>query len=307
MTDPAHRTLDVPPAPVRGPRGGSKAGLAVLVAVVVVVAGAIGLAQLDPAPTDPARISFAVRTPAPTAVAGASPDEASREDATPTPDPSAILARTTPRMSRSALAAAVRDGSLDGRLVFVDGAMSATPVRCQSPAQGSGGCVDLEIPGLGLPVWQGESATPWVGAVPQGAWLVTVARTGGLVFLGTLVPTADGSQPITAVPFDRAGTLHEAVGFLVAHPLHTCYRPALAATPCPAPPPFLADDAPLPDGILVSDAGAEVSLAPTTPEVDPSDPVTAGTFLVRLLPGTEGGLQVVARYVPSRAVRVQVP
>ena len=68
------------------------------------------------------------------------------------PDPSAILADTPPRLSREDLEAAVLDGSLDGRLVFVEGVMRATRVPCEGRAQASRDCVDLEIPGIGVPV-----------------------------------------------------------------------------------------------------------------------------------------------------------
>lgn len=307
MTEAAPRSLDVPPVPVGGPRGGGRLGFLVLAAVVAVVAGAIGIAQLAPAPAAPARISFAVPTLEPSVrVAGLA------DGPSPVPDPSALLAGTSPRLSRDTLAAAVRDGSLDGRLVFVDGVLDATPVRCQRLGQGSGGCVDLAIPGLGLSVRQGDGTIPWRAGPPPGAWLVTVARAGGLVYLGSLVPRPDGLRmPVAAVATDSMpdseGTLFEADGFLVLNPVHPCFRPDAAATPCPTTPPFLARDEPLAEGTLVSDAGAVVSLAPSAPEVDPATVVTPGTFLVQRWPGGAGGVQVVARYVPSRAVRVLVP
>ena len=268
MTEIAPRSLDVPPGPVRGPRGGGRAGLIALVAVVAVVVGAIGIAQLDPAPADPARISFAVPTPVPSAAA--------RETATP--DASAILARTAPRMARPALEAAVRDGTLEGRLVFVDGTITHEAAHCPGLTESFGGCVDLSIPGLGVPVWQGDVAIPWRADPPQGAWLVTVARGGGLVYLGSLLPRIGEDVPVAVVAADAIptseGTLFEAGGFLVVNPVQTCFRPGVAATPCPPPPPFLAQDEPNPDGLLVSDAGSEVSLARSVPEVDPAAVVT---------------------------------
>ncbi|HYO44767.1 MAG TPA: hypothetical protein VES19_16330, partial [Candidatus Limnocylindrales bacterium] len=273
----------------------------------IALASAVGLAQLVPAPVEPVRVSFAVPTLAPSVAAGTS---APRDTASPAPDPVTILAGTTPRMRRDALAAAVLDGSLDGRIVFIDGTLDVTPVRCQSLAQGSGGCVDLAIPGLGLPVWQGEDAVPWPGAPPPGSWLVTVARTGGLVYLGSLVPRQGDPPPISGVPVggtaEADGTLFEAAGFLVRHPFHTCFRPGVAATPCPSPPPFLAEDDPLAEGILTTDAGEEVDLASPLVDIEPDAIVIPGTFLVqRARAGTRW--LVVARYVPSRAARVLVP
>lgn len=301
MTEDPRRRLDVPPEPVRGPRGGGRAGLVVLVAVVAIVAGAIGIAQLDPAPADPARISFAVSTNVPSAAV----------QATPTPDPSSVLAKTTPRMARPALEAAVRDGTLDGRLVFVDGTIVHKAAHCPGLTESFGGCVDLSIPGLGVPVWQGDVAIPWRADPPLGAWLVTVARAGGLVYLGSLVPRPGEGMPLTAVATsdmpDVEGTLFETSGFLVANPAHTCFRPGIPATPCPPPPPFLARDEPTPDGLLVSDAGSEVMIAAAAPEIDPTAVVTPGTFLVQRARGSLGGVLLVARYVPPRAVRVLVP
>jgi hypothetical protein len=282
--------------------------LAVLGLLVAVVAGAVGLAQLAPAPANPARISFAVPTLAPSAVVATRAPAATDS---PALDPVAVLAGSTPRMRRDALAAAVRDGSLDGRLVFVDGVLRATPARCPGLAPGSGGCVDLAIPGLGLRVRQGDEAVPWAGAPPPGAWLVTVARTGGLVYLGSLVPRQGATPPISGIPIagtaEQDGTLFEAAGHLVRHPIHTCFRPGIAATPCPPPPSFLADDEPLPDGLLTTDSGEEVRLAAAMPEVDPEAIVVPGTFLLQRVPGTEGSWLVIARYEPARAVRVLVP
>jgi hypothetical protein len=298
------RDLDVPPAPLRGSRGRRRdAAFAVVIGAAVIVA-AVAVAQVaPPEPVAPApSIPGVPGTSVPTHGSSAGAVEIGR----------VAIPR---RLGRAELAAAVRDGTLDGRLVFVDGTLDADPRRCQGLAEGYRGCVDLAIPGLGLPVWAGEVAVPWPGAPPPGAWLVTVARTGGLVYLGSLVPWLDGPRSIGELGRRFAGggddvpggTLYEADGFLVIDPVHACLTRDTAATPCPAPSPFLADARPLDDGILVSDAGAEVRLAGSVPEVDPADVVTAGTFLVA--PLDEGGArwQVVARYEPSRSVRVQVP
>ena len=73
-------------------------------------------------------------------------------------DPAEVLAQTSPRLSRQDLATQVMDGSLHGRLVFVDGTLRSAPVRCQGIARGTVGCVDLRIVGLGLPVSAGDAA-----------------------------------------------------------------------------------------------------------------------------------------------------
>jgi hypothetical protein len=103
------------------------------------------------------------------------------------------------------------------------------------------------------------------------------------------------------------GTLFEVDGYLIVNPVHPCRQTGRSATPCPAPSPFLSYDAPTAEGILVSDDGAVVELSASMPEIDPDAVVTTGRFL--LAPPADDGKpwRVVARYEPSRAVRVLVP
>ena len=79
--------------------------------------------------------------------------------------------------------------------------------------------------------------------------------------------------------------------------------------------PFLAEDEPLFDGTRRSDAGAPVALAPDAWGVEQDrDSVSEGPFLVHwlglrdrsLVPGNPTWV-VVARYDPSRSVRVVIP
>lgn len=313
------RDLDVPPAPVRDPRGSGRAGLIALVAITAVIVAAIGIAQVVPSTPASSPRASTTRSAVP-ASAAASPSG----EAPLAPDPSALLAGSPPRLSREALAAAVRDGSLDGRLVFVEGVMRATRVACDGEPEASAGCVDLEIPGIGVPVWPGEitvpvrpgqADTPWPVEPPPDAWLVTVARAGGLVYLGSLVPSEDGPRTIDGIadgfgPRGRDwlnGTLFEADGYLVVNPAHPCRQTGRSATPCPAPSPFLSYSEPLTNGILVSDAGARVELSAPMPGIDPDAVATAGTFLVAPPAGDGAPWRVVARYEPSWAVRVVVP
>jgi hypothetical protein len=310
--------LEVPPAPVRDPRGGRKTGLVALVGITIVIVAAIGIAQLVPPAATPPRVSLAVPSSGPSAAALLSGGPSAA------PDPSAILADTPPRLSREELKTSVLDGSLDGRLVFVEGVMRATRVACDGEAEPSPGCVDLEIPGIGVPVRPGEIGvpvrpgeidTPWPGEPPPDAWLVTVVRDGGLVYLGSLVPSEDGVRTIDGViegfgPRGRDwvdGTLFEVDGYLVVNPVHPCRRATAVATPCPVPSPFLSYSATDADGILVTDDGAVVELSASMPGIDPDAVVTMGRFL--LAPPADDGApwRVAARYEPSRAVRVLIP
>ena len=315
------RDLAVPPAPLRPSGGGSFAAFGVMVAVIAIITAGVVTASVSP--PNP-RASIAPPAPHSSAPASAlasappAPDATSSPDATPSvpgPDASAILAETTPRLSRDRLAAGVRDRSLEGRLVFVDGVMRATPARCRYSSREPLGCVELEIPGLGLPVSPGDIAMQRPGAPPPGAWLVTVARGDGLVYLGSLVPWRGGPRGLTSIRMLLAnrggvpphGSLFEVDGFLVANPARICGIVDPGATACPAPPPYLAEDEPLADGIEVSDAGEEVVLTGFVPGVDPSAVVTPGRFLVAPAGPGGGPWRIVARYEPARSVRVQVP
>lgn len=321
------RDLAVPPAPLRDQRGGRRAGTVALVAIVAVLAVALGVAQLDP----PAGESPEARAPSPAAASGGTEPASGGPDGTsmaptPSPAPGRVLAGTPPRLSREALAAAVRDGSLDGRLVFVDAAMRVTPAPCEGATRDAGGCVDLEIPGIGVPVRAGEPAIPWRGDPAPGAWLVTVARAGGLVYLGSLVPERDVPDSVgqltrrllAAELAEPPRTLFEVEGWLVVNPVRSCYRRDPDATPCPTSPPYLAADEPLADGILRSERGGTVSLASPVIGVDQTEVVTRGTFLVALPERCDPAAAretceedlhwlLVARYEPARSVRALVP
>jgi hypothetical protein len=324
------RDLAIPPAPLRPSGGGSFAALVVLVVVIAVITA--GVVTANVAPPNP-RASIAPPVPhsaapssqPPASVATSGPDASSGPIATSDPvaippvpglDASAILARTTPRLSRDRLAAGVLDGSLEGRLVFVDGVMRATPARCIDPALEPLGCVDLEIPGLGLPVTPGDSALPWPGEPPPGAWLVTVARGAGLVYLGSLVPWRDGPWGLTSIRMLLAnrggvpphGSLFEVDGFLARIPSARGWSSARnggGAGYCVTNPLRICGSVG-PDATL-SDAGEEVVLTGSVPGVEPGAVVMPGPFLV--VPVEPGGSpwRIVARYEPARSVRVLVP
>ncbi len=316
---PATQDLEVPPTAVGPPRARRRAVM-VLLAIAAAIAAAGVLAQLpaDPATPSPPPVRARVALPA-------TPGPVVRPDPTTSPTSSSGSPRALPpRLSRENLRDRVLAGGLDGRLVFVDGALRVTPVRCRSLAQARSRCVDLVIPGLGLPVWAGVPALPWRDDPPPGAWLVTVARAGGLVYLGSLlpelrVPSAIGTLTrrwLAREPVEPTGTLFQIDGWLVADPSRTCNRPGVVATPCPARPPFLAADEPRPDGALRSERGGPVALASPSVDVDATRPVVAGRFLVTAAgcdPAGSGSCDgeprwlLVARYEPGRSIRVLVP
>ena len=307
--------VEIPPT--RLPMRSRRAPFAVLGLGIAAIAGAVALAQWMPAVVQPP-IAITVPTPLPTPVATSEPDP------TPTlgPPPDAVPQRLT----ATDLAAAVSDGSLDGRLVFIDGTLTADEVPCDPPRDGRGGpCVALSVPGLGLEVRPEPVAMPWRGTPPSDAWIVTVARNGRLGYLGSLVPSrvmADDATELVVRLLDgdlpSRGSLFQLDGYLVVNPIHPCERPdASRSTPCPLAPPFLAADAPSQDGVPRSDRGAEVALAASVVDVDPDDVVTPGMFLLTppamcdladaAEPCRDLDWTLVARYEPARSVRVLVP
>jgi len=295
---PAARSLDVAPTPLRGSGGGRGRAAFVLGAMGLVLAGAVGVAQLT------------TRAAPRVAVATAGTDASHAVPAaSPTPlNATAILDGTPARLHPAALAAAVRDGSLDNRLVFVDGDLRVESVDCDNLATVRLGCIQLTIPGLGLPVRAAEPRLAWM-PVPLDAWLVTVARGRALVYLGSLVPDRqlpsslrDLEQRLIDGPGHgtkdrRDGTLFETNGTLLTG------APPPCTGACPSERPTLAAPLLVGDGV-----GTEtvVDVPANTPDVDLRAQWLGGPFLVTR--GRAGaGWQVVARYVPSRAVRVQVP
>lgn len=290
-TSPAE--LDVPLAPV-GPRGRGRPRAPVAGAILLVVAVVTGVALAQAFPATP--VAPLVRQPsiaAATAVPG------------PTPTPPLALAA---RLKASELVANVLDGSLDEWLVYAD-----ATVRAPCQPVGARGCpaAELTIQGLGLDVVP-DPISPADPVVPAGALIVLRVRGYQLEYLGSLrthrvapsIATLNEevrSQPAGAVP----PTLRDAGGWLIVHPV--CFFAASPAPPCDAAP-FLAEDQPLADGTRRSDAGAGVALAPDIWGVDPQrDTVSPGPFLVRQLAGDPSSWEVVARYEPTKSVRVVIP
>jgi hypothetical protein len=277
----------------------------VLAVVAVVIAGAVGMAQVTNRTDRPIAV---VASPAATPTGPEVTTSVDEAVASPTLGPvAAILDRTSARLKPSDLAAQVRDGSLEGQLVFVDGELSVRPVGCRSLATVRTACVDLAIPGLGLPVHAAQPSMALSPSPPLGAWLVTVARAGTLVYLGSLVPDRDVPTSIPELErqlADRArerleGTLFQANGTLVTN------IPSPCNNLCPPPPPYLADERNW-DNPALPETGTAVSVVRNAPEIPVDTERFDGTFLLsRTGDGTQW--QVVARYIPSHSIRVQVP
>ena len=158
-------------------------------------------------------------------------------------------------------------------------------MACDQAAPGPhSDCVMLAVEGLGLPVTAGPSALPWSGGPTAGSMLVFVAERERLRYLGDLGRSPGGPSTLRSLTrrllqerlSSPVGALFDVEGYLVINPVHSCYRRDPAATPCPAPEPFLADDPPTAEGILLSSRGSTVDLEPAVAGLDPSRTVTAG-------------------------------
>ncbi|HEX5828238.1 MAG TPA: hypothetical protein VFY23_11995 [Candidatus Limnocylindrales bacterium] len=216
-----------------------------------------------------------------------------------------------PRLRPDELTAGVLDGGLDGWLVYADATLEGACRPNGLAPCGEG--IPFAIPGIALEVVRGAgTAGTVVGAPPDRAVLVLRVRGPRLEYLGSLIVDPDGSPSLDDLTVEVRSpsgpvrqTLWDVRGWLVVKP--ACVSPGGGTAACDRPP-FLADDPPLADGILRSDRGDIVDLAPDLWGVDPATgTVSAGPFLVRRTGSGEVGWAVVARYDPERSVRVVVP
>jgi hypothetical protein len=157
------------------------------------------------------------------------------------------------------------------------------------------GCLDLSIPGIELPVQAADRSVRAVGPPPAGASLVTVVRGRSLVYLGSFAPDGpvamtldDVRQRLTGGPV-AAGSMVEASGILVGDD----------------PPRYLSMAGE--DNGIEPPTGTVVDVPADAPGIDPAVNILVGTFLVARTDDPADWLRIVARYVPSRAVRVLVP
>lgn len=291
--------LEVPVAPVGGGGRSRRTGGVALLGVVLLgaIVAAVGLAQAFPA--EPRSTSV---------VPAVSPVAREPGPASPTPfagrvTPPPVVVAAPRRLDRTALTDGVRDGSLDGWLVYADADLVDPCAGAAASCTGN-----PSIAGLALPV-DGAREEMDAGGPPDAAILVLRVDGGHLAYLGSLIVHLDGSPSLAtlsdelAAGLNPASTLFDARGWLVLRP--PCIAPAPEATCAPVPA-FLADDEPEPDGIVRSDRGEDVAIAPDPWGFTPNDTVRGGPFLVRLT-GGDPRWQVVARYDPSRSVRVVIP
>jgi hypothetical protein len=298
--------LEVAIGPIGGPGGRAPRGpLPIAGGIGLVLVVAVVLARAFPAgpePTTRVVVSASPVAGAPVA-ATASSVSAPRDVATPF--------AFAPRYRPADFVERVVDGSLDGYLVYADATLAGTCWRGAPVPCGPG---SLSIDGLGLEVRAGDASRDGLATVPRGALLVLRVEEGVLVYLGSLIAATGASPPLTSLhpsgvdpasPVARQ-TLHDVGGWLEVHP--AC-RIAVADTTSACVPgmPFLATDVPFANGTLRSPAGSVVAVGQAAWGIGQDDPFVPGPFLVSEAAGSDATWQVVARYDPSRSVRVVIP
>ena len=238
------------------------------------------------------------------------------------------------RLSAARLVLGIADGSLDGRLVLIDGSLRLVPQPCPSPTTAAS-CALPSIIGLeGVPVaWDREilvsvTAASGDGTVPglvRAGTLVATPHDRGLVLLGYLAGDVERPLPfadlVSQFLYSRADplALHPVSGWLIVDATRGCLRTP-DASPCPALPPRITDLEPTAEGFNRSGTEVEVAVSNPASGIDPRQVVTPGPFLVRLgigrlvCPENTGcagrpawGWTVVARYDPGAAVLVEIP
>lgn len=304
--DPSFRSprSDTPTDPVAqtGRSGSDRAPLVLLAGLGAVVAAAIGLAQAFPPAASPAPIASPVAAASSPVGTPRTSAPASREPGVPAP----------PRLRAAELVAGVRDGSLDGRLVYADATLT---VDCRETVASPCASPDLAIDGLALDVGPGAMGVA-LGAPPDRAVLVLAVVGDRLVYLGPLIVHLDGSPALSEVArIADAGpgtepapaVLTDVRGWLVEEP---CLAPFSGPAPCRVGT-FLADDEPLAEAAPPTGAMTAVRVADDAWGVDRAPgAVLGGPYLVqRVTRETVGDptWEVVARYDPSRSVRVVIP
>lgn len=303
-----------------GGRAVAPAGWAVAALVAVVAIAVLG-GRPERAPGASAGASAGATAAAPTGSAG----------------PSASgLPEVAGEISGAQLRPAIADGSLDGRIMLVEGQLQSVAWPC--PIGTAEPCTRLFIPGLdGIAVtWDGAQrvtndpggSAPGPGAAtpaPAAGTLVVVPREGHLELLGRLTGDLEHPDTLSDLMYQRRLigvsdplALASVAGWLVIGGIHSCPALGPGATPCPGPGPLLTDKEPFPEGLMTSDVQAQVAISSSPVGIEAGQVVTPGPFLYRVA-GVAAcddvasscpfrwGWMVVARYDANQVLRVSIP
>jgi hypothetical protein len=283
----------VPVVPLDG-RGGRRGAAVVIGAIALVVVFGLLSARLNPQVAPPVAV-VPIETPvAPTAT---------------TPSPSASTEFAPLRLRAAELVDAVRAGLFEHALVFADARLTVDCGDAHEP------CADptLAVEGLALDVVPGTLGTAVGIPLPRSLLVLEVEGTR-LVYRGALIVQSNGTPRYEVLAGGSAArppdpsALTDVAGWLVLD--GPCLGPGNGPLPC-ARRALLVDQEPTSSDARSADAGPTVSVPVGAWGIDDAaSAVVPGPFLVRNNASTaddEPAWQIVARYDPSRSVRLVIP
>ena len=274
-------------------RGDRRRAVVALAAQSAVVAGGRARAPRRPEVTPPVAVV---------------PTETSAPTSDVLPSPSRSIEVTPPRLRGAELVEAVLSGSLANTMVFADAVLHVEcgeeHMPCAEP--------QLAVEGLALDVVPGTLGTLVGIPLPRSVLMLEV-QGSGLVYRGALIVQSNGTPRYEVLAGGSAArppdpsALTDVAGWLVLD--GPCLGPAKGPLPC-ARRATLADQEPT-SSAGRADAGPTVAVPVGAWGIDDSArAVVPGPFLVRQNPATgdrEPAWQIVARYDPSRSVRIVIP
>jgi len=275
-------------------RGDRRRAAVVVGAIAMVVVVGLASAQLRP------------EVEAPVAIVPIEPI-APITDSPPTPDASVEV--TPPRLRAAELVEAVLSGALEDTLVYADATLDVECGEERMP------CADprLAVEGLALDVVPDTLGTAIGIPLPRSV-LVLEVQGAGLVYRGALIVQSNGTPRYEVLAGGSAArppdpsALTDVAGWLMLD--GRCTGPPTAILPCPRLA-MLTDEQPTPTGQRREDAGPSIAVPHGAWGIDDAgSAIVPGPFLVRPNPeaGDDGpAWQIVARYDPSRSVRVVIP
>jgi hypothetical protein len=277
-------------------RGDRRRAAAVVGLIGLVVVTGLASAQLQPEAEPRLAIAPSERT-------------APASDTPPRPSGSFVV--TPPRLRAGELAEAVVTGSLDNTMVYADATLEidcgGKVPPCPEPR--------LAVDGLALDVLPGTFGTPIGTPLPRSV-LVLQVRGSALVYRGALIVQSSGTPRYEVLAGGSAArppdpsALTDVAGWLMLD--GPCTSPPSAFQPCPRLA-MLADERPTPTGHRRADAAPPIAVPRGAWGIDDAgSSIVEGPFLVRPNPSSASdddapAWQIVARYDPSRSVRVVIP
>jgi hypothetical protein len=216
----------------------------------------------------------------------------------------------------------MRDGSLDGKLVFVSGRIHGR-LRACPPEGAAPGCALLTMDGLHLSVVVDGARGAWQGDPAPGTDVVLRVAERTLFYVGSVLLVADGvpgteyltaGLPWPGVQLTPPTSLVEADGMLLRNDDTICFG---SVTSCGRPAPYIVPVWQDAHGSIRYGEPIGVALAPVVVGMDVANSWTTGPFLVRDAAPRECPAsyncpldpvwEVVTREAPGGIVSVRLP